>query len=227
MIKSAKGEERKEEIENKDSGLSTNVMIMGEPGTGKSTSMINLDPKSSFLIQTLNKSLPFPKKKGGLGDTKFVSDKFDEIGNKLLEISNDKKEIKTIIIDDFQYMMCNEFIQRSSEKGYDKFNEIARKTWDVLYKSTQLRDDLVIVFLTHSEEDEGRTKAMTVGKMMDKFIKLEGMFTIVLESARTKDGYFFLTQNNGRNTAKSPMGMFKDELIKNDLNTVIEAIRNY
>lgn len=211
------------------------MLIIGESGTGKSCSLRNLPSEESFLIQIITKPLPFPKWKTKFhleneqGPTNlFVCDNATMIKKALKQISTQREEIKNIIVDDFQYLMANEYMKRSSETGFAKFTEIASNAWGVINYCNELRDDLNVVFLSHSEETEtGRVKCKTIGKMLDQTITMEGLFTMVLQTV-VKDGqYYFLTQNNGYNTVKSPMGLFSDNLIENDLNMVLSELYKY
>ena len=145
--------------------------------------------------------------------------------------------IKTLVVDDWQYMSSFEYFDRANEKGYDKFTQIATNLAQVAKYPKDLRDDLCIFFLTHSEESTDvnghrRVKAKTVGKMIDNALTLEGLFSMVLfgKVRKNDDGtldYGFETQTNGENTCKSPMGMFEDQFIPNDLQYVKEHIEEY
>jgi len=215
--------------------MSNPTLIIGESGTGKSCSLRNMKSESTFLIQIITKPLPFPKWKkvfhleNDAGPANlFVSDNATFIIKALKKISSDRPEITTIIIDDFQYLMANEYMKRAMEAGFTKFTQIASNAWSVINTCNELRDDLNIVFFSHSEEtDAGKVKCKTIGKMLDQTITLEGLFTMVLQTV-VKDGqYYFLTHNNGNNTVKSPMGLFQDTLIENDLNTVLSQVQEY
>lgn len=202
--------------------MSIASLILGQSGTGKSTALRDMDPAQTLLIQTIKKPLPFRGKgwahrsaenKGG---NIFVTDKSDEI------ISIMRKTLrKVIVLDDFQYMLANEFMRRSEERGFDKFTEIGRHAWDVLSVAGTLADDVRVYVLSHTEEDaSGNTKIKTIGKMLDEKITCEGMFTIVLRTDVTDGEYTFTTRNNGRDTVKSPMGLFENDRIPNDLAAV-------
>jgi hypothetical protein len=212
--------------------MSTSCLIVGESGTGKSTSIRTLDPKETFLIRVIDKPLPFRKAKDqytqGDGGNMIVTDDAKKILAMLQKISEKGAHIKTVVIDDFQYVMANEFMRRSSETGYTKFTEIGVNAWNIFMAANKLRSDLVIIFLSHSEvNDSGITKFKTIGKMLDEKITVEGLFTIVLQSVLRDGEYMFLTKNNGHNTVKSPMEMFENDLIENDLNSVQQRIRSY
>lgn len=213
--------------------MGTGVVIMGNSGTGKSTSGRNLDPKKCLWIQVIKKRLPFSAK-GWItwdGATKTGSvactDSAKSICAAIERAKQNGKEI--VIIDDFQYLMANEFMKRSQEKGYEKFTEIARHSWDVMQSVLNVDDDIRVYILTHTQTDEygQNAKMKTIGKMLDEKVVLEGMLTIVLKSIRNDDGYYFRTQNDGTDTVKSPIGMFKSELIDNDLAVIDAQICEY
>lgn len=211
------------------------IMILGESGTGKSTSIESLEPKETFIIQVVDKPLPFKefKKKYPLRDkenpkgNRFISDRA-EIIKKILESLNKEKSIKNIIIDDAQYIMANEFMRRAKEKGFEKFTEIGQNFYTLIDTANNLREDLNVIFLQHIETtDAGKVKAKTIGKLLDDKIGLEGRFTIVLATEVEDGNYYFRTQNNGYDTVKSPRGMFEDLRIANDLNLVIKKTNEY
>lgn len=218
--------------------MSNVIFILGESGTGKTASMRNIKHKENFLIQSIKKPLPFKTKKESYipvqkkGDFTigniFCSDNSMRIHSLLQEISDNRNDIKTICIDDFQYLMSNEYMRRCKENGWDKFTDIGKSCWDLLSLAMGLRDDLNIYILSHTEKNEdGSLKIKTIGKMLDEKITLEGMVTMVLYTIINDNNYLFQTQNNGRNTAKSPMGMFKEILIENDLKFVNESINDF
>ena len=165
-----------------------------------------------------------------------LSDKAWALIDALNEL-NDIESVKTIVVDDWQYMSSFEYFDRAQEKGYDKFTQIASNLAMVAKLPKDLRDDLTVFFLTHSEDSTDingnrKVKAKTIGKMIDNALTLEGLFSIVLFGRAKKnddDGldYGFETQNNGENTCKSPMGMFEDFFIPNDLQYVKECIQKY
>lgn len=194
------------------------VLILGESGTGKSASMRNLDPNRYELINVAGKPLPF--KGGNIGEN---TDSYRKI--KHIMKDTDKN---IIVIDDAQYLMANEFMRRATERGYDKFTEIAQNFWELIQSIIALPAETIVYVMAHVERDQnGNEKIKTIGRMLDEKITVEGMFTIVLKTY-VKDGkYGFLTQNSGRDTVKTPMGMFNSMEIDNDLNLVDLEIRDY
>jgi len=207
------------------------TLILGESGSGKSTSTRNLDPKSTFILNVLDKPLPFRgyKSKYNIESKNYhASDDYRSILNYILAINERRPEINVLILDDFQYLMANEFMGRSSERGFDKFTEIAAHAWQIIMALTETRADLRCFVLTHSDLDaQGKSKIKTIGKMLDDKIALEGMFTVILHSMVVDDQYKFLTQNDGSHMAKSPMTMFNEKLIDNDLVSVIRQMSEY
>ena len=196
------------------------VLILGQSGTGKSYSMKNFNEDEICLISVQKALLPFRKK---FTET-VVTDKYSEI---IKAMESTKK--KVIVIDDTQYLMCNEFMRRATEKGFDKFTEIAQNFWSlVVQEINSLPDDTIVYLLCHTSTDEnGVEKMKTIGKLVDEKITPEGLFTIVLKTAVSDGNYAFVTQNNGKDTVKSPEGMFSTYAINNDLKYVDEKIRNY
>lgn len=206
--------------------MSIATFILGESGTGKSTSLRNLDPSKTLLIQAVRKPLPF-KAKGWKVRASLKSE-----GNiiqtddpSLIEKLMRQSPHDVVVLDDFQYVMANEFMRRTDERGFDKFTEIGRHAWDILKAASELADHRRVYILAHTDTDpNGRVKVKTIGKMLDEKITLEGMVTIVLRT-QVRDGqYTFATQNNGNDTSKSPMGMFADQFIPNDLAEVDRTI---
>ena len=196
------------------------VLILGQSGTGKSYSMKNFNEEEICLISVQKSLLPFRKK---FTET-VVTDKYTEIIKAMK--ATDKK---VIVIDDTQYLMCNEFMRRATEKGFDKFTEIAQNFWSlVVQEVNNLPADTIVYLLCHIATDEnGVEKMKTIGKLVDEKITPEGLFTIVLKTAVSDGNYAFVTQNNGKDTVKSPEGMFTTYAINNDLKYVDEKIRNY
>ena len=214
--------------------MSTPVLIIGKSGTGKSRSIVNLDPVSTFVISAIPKDLPFrgwKKKYTPLTKTTgnwLCTDDYTATEKAMKYIDKELPKIKVLVIDDFQYFMADEFMRRAHEKGYDKFTEIGEHAWNLIWNLRMLRGDLVCFLLAHSDQNDlGETKCKTIGKLLDEKICVEGMFSIVLNTLVDNGQYFFQTQNNGANTTKSPEGMFATERIPNDLSIVVSAINKY
>lgn len=221
------------------------ILIVADSGAGKSTSIENLDPMETFVVNVANKPLPFkgwktkykPWSKENPSGNLYYGQTFSQIEACLAYVNSKRPEIKTIVIDDFQYMSAFEYFDRADEKGYDKFTQMAAHLARIARMPKDLRDDLTVVFMMHAEESvdmEGkrRVKAKTIGKMIDNSLTLEGLFSIVLfgKVKKDKDGnvrYVFETTNNGENTCKSPKGMFDAFEIPNDLALVKQAVTEF
>jgi len=213
--------------------MSTATIIMAPSGHGKSASLRNLDPEKTILIQTIRKPLPFMAKdwKNWDGATKTgsiaVTDSAKNICAAIDRASANGKEI--VVIDDFIYCLTNEFMRRSKEKSFEKFNDIGRAAWDVMTAAMNAPDNVRVYILSHIQTDEyGQyAKIKTVGKMIDEKIVLEGMVTTVLRAVKQDKKYLFQTQSDGTDTVKSPMGLFDSEFIDNDLKLVDDRICEY
>lgn len=195
------------------------VLVIGRSGAGKSTSLRNFDVEEIGVFEVANKRLPFPKKLNVLQNATY-----EQI---VKSLSNPK--LKTYVIDDSQYLMAFPTLNRAKEKGFDKFTEIAQNFWQLIqFILTKVPDDVIVYFLHHLElTDNGEKKAKTCGKMIDNVLTLEGLFTIVLFAEKDNENYYFITQSDGSTTAKTPMGMFEDLKIDNDLKAVDMRIREY
>lgn len=195
------------------------ILILGESGTGKSTSLRNFKSNEIKLIKTVSKNLPF---KGRFDDC-VISDQALTI---VAEIK--KATEKIIVIDDAQYIMSNEYFRRVKENGWDKFADIGSNFYKVLHAADDLPDDVFVYILSHLQKDEtGTEKIKTIGKMLDEKLTIEGLCTVVLKTTVVDGVYSFQTQNSGHDTCKSPIGMFNNFLIDNDLKMVDSIIREY
>lgn len=222
------------------------IAIVGESGTGKSTSLRNLNPEETFIISTTGKPLPFRawKKKyipikiegKNVSGNYYVSSKWDQILKILQIVDKMMPQIKQVIIDDFQYVLSYEFVDRATEVGYTKFSELAQHAMEILRYSEKMREDCKMIFLTHSENvgDNVNPKFVikTVGKLLSEKVTLEGLFTYIFftkvsEGDSGRMEYKLITNNDGTCVAKTSFGMFEDLEIGNDLNEIIHVIDAY
>ena len=193
-------------------------MLYGQSGTGKSTSLRNFQMEDVSVINVSGKPMPFRRK------LPIVStDDYKKIIGGLRTIKT-----PSIVIDDATYLMVNAFMRNAKVQGYQKYTDMAYDFNSLIDAAQKLPDDKIVYFIGHSNQaDDGREQFKTIGKMLDNYVTLEGKFTIVLKTV-VKDGqYYFSTQNNGMDTVKSPMGMFYEPLIVNDLKMVDDTIREY
>jgi hypothetical protein len=210
--------------------MSTAVLILGKSGTGKSASLRELTAADTLLIQVVRKPLPFKAtgwsyfhKTDRPDGNIIVSDHWETI---LKAMRGTRR--KVIVIDDFQYVLANEYMRRTDEKGYDKFTDIGRHAWELITAASDLAPDVRVYILAHTDtNDAGETKMKTIGKMLDEKITPEGLFTIVLRTTVMDGHYQFTTKNNGQDSVKSPMGLFENDKIPNNLADVDAAICGY
>lgn len=197
------------------------VLILGESGSGKSTSLRNFEENEVKVLNVASKPLPFRKQLPVVNHAGYKAI-FAELRNA------EQSGVKKFVIDDSQYLMCFEMFAKCKETGYTKFTDTAKHFYDLIQlviNSTP--NDCIVYFLHHTEQGEnGKTKAKTSGKMLDSQLTLEGLFSIVLMSYTDGQTYKFITQSDGTTTVKSPMEMFNRE-IDNDLKFVDNTIREY
>ena len=202
------------------------MMILGKSGSGKTVSIQNLDPKHTVICQVEKLRLPIK--------TKFPMTlkpaTYSNIMALFKECNEGKRpDIKTIVIDDSQYLIVNEFFDKAAEKGYDKFTSIALNFRNLIHwVNIGLPENVTVYFLHHTQLDDfGNVKAKTIGKMLDEKLTVEGCFDIVLMTERNQDGWWFRTHGAANDPVKTPVGMFSDDLIPNDLAIVDKAVREY
>lgn len=192
------------------------TLIIGESGTGKSTSIRNLT--GAGIINVYGKPLPFKS------NLKTVT--MDDCQKIIDTIQKAKSDI--LVIDDFQGLLVTQFMGRAKENGYQKYTDMALGYYNVIRAAQALPDNKRVYFLSHIERDgNGNEKVKTIGKLLDEKITVEGLFTIVLKTVVMDNKYYFATHNSGSDTVKSPMQMFNDDLIPNDIAYVDGAICEY
>ena len=196
------------------------VIIYGKSGTGKSRSLKNFADDEIFLVNTINKRLPFP----GKFKYTFTGPNMDTIERGLKTMP-----CKTAVIDDFGYQQTLRFMEGHGKGNQFKmYNTIADQTFNVIQIIKSLPEDVIVYLIMHEEtNDLGDVKLKTIGKLLDQKVCLEGMVTVCLRAMKAgTDRYFFRTQSDGSDISKSPEGMFDLE-IENDLKMVNDRIREY
>ena len=211
------------------------IGIMGESGSGKTTSMRNLDPKTTFYIDCDKKGLSWKGWKKTYSTDKKNYYKTDLIGTvaTLLDKINTQdnmKHIKVVVVDTLNALMVADEVRRMKEKGFDKWQDLAQCIWQLIDQAMELRDDLTIIFVCHSQtqkEDDGYTftRIKTSGKKLDKLC-IETKLTTVLHAVCEGGEYKFKVHSDN-STAKTPMGAFEDDEIENDIVKVLDALKEY
>lgn len=201
--------------------MANKVLILGNSGTGKSASMRNFDESEILVINCAGKKLPFKN------HFETITPEFETLADDVLTAMKNTKK-KVIVVDDAQYIMSFPYMRRIHENGWDKWNDIQGDFFNIIQACDTMPEDVNVYFLSHIQTDEnGNEKIKTMGKMLDEKITIEGLFTTVLKTIVQDGKYFFSTQNSGRDTVKSPIGMFDAYAIENDLKYVDTKIRNY
>ena len=196
------------------------VMIFGESGSGKSTSLRNFKAGEVSVINVSKKPMPFKNN----GITMVNTNDYQQITGLLLHGKN-----KSVVIDDATYLLVNEFMRTAKVAGFQKFTDMAVNFYKLIQLVIdKLPPEKIVYFLGHIDRDaNGNERFKTIGKLLDEKVTLEGLFTIVLKTEVTNRHYQFVTQTNGTDTVKSPMGMFEELRIDNDLQFVDKKIREF
>lgn len=211
------------------------IGIMGASGSGKTTSMRKLDPKSTFYIDCDRKGLSW---KGWKTQFQFekgnymATDNIGTVSQILAKIDKDEKQkgIKVVVIDTLNGLMVADEMRRMKEKGYDKWQDLAQCVWELIDSLYLLRDDLTVIILCHSQtqkDEDGYiwTKIKTSGKKLDK-LEIETKLSTVLY-ATNKDGKYIFETHANNSTTKTPLGAFEEDEIENDITKVLEALKDY
>lgn len=219
--------------------MSKLIAIVGDTGNGKSHSIQYLNPDETYIINVAGKELPFKgSSKLYNRERKNYKDVSDilEVSRLIKTLAETAPQIKNILIEDGNYLMAFDLVNKATEVGYTKFSVLAQKVINMVQDAKKYRDDLNIVYFSHQEEveDSGEIttyKMKTAGKMIDNQVKLEGLFTVVLyaitESKGEKTEFSFITNRYKKYPAKSPQGMFADIKIPNNLQLVIDTVKEY
>ena len=209
------------------------ICIAGESGSGKTTSLRNLSPDTTYIIDADKKGLSWRgwrKQYNAERKNYYACDEPRKVGATMLGVSKTRQEIKTIVVDTIGSIMVADEMRRSKEKGYDKWVDLAQCMWDIVDMAYLLRDDLTIVFIAHTQTDRDDsgylfTRIKTSGKKLDK-ICLESKFTTVLIAKCVEGKYIFETHANN-STAKTQIGLYDEPTIENDIKKVIDDLEKF
>lgn len=200
------------------------VLIIGKSGSGKSASLRNFKPGEVGIVNVLGKPLPFRNKLQAV-----QTDDYKKVYAAITKAKTD-----CIVIDDSGYLMTNQFMRGHSSTGagnaiFTFYNDLGDQFWRLVrYVVENLPPQRVVYFMMHEDKNDfGDVKPKTIGKMLDEKVCVEGMFTIVLRSMLMNGKHVFRTQTDGMDVCKTPIGLFDNEEIDNDLKMVDTAIRKY
>ena len=198
------------------------ICLAGLSNSGKSTSLKYLDPAETFIISCTGNW--------------YVCNDYIKIEKMLEVVSSTRSDIKVIVIDDINYCLSNEIMQNALVKGYEKFTLQAKNYYDLISKAHDLREDLTVVIISHIINDgtdiEPSWKLYSSGKMLDKTVNLDGLFSYIIYAERTVGDdeevhYHFRTRTNGNDTCRSVEGCFQDKLIEPNMKLVIDTINKF
>lgn len=193
------------------------VLVLGESGSGKSTSLRNFEPDEVGILNVMGKPLPFRKKMQVLNKAGY-----NQVLNAL-----QKNSLRCYVVDDAGYLMQNENFKRIKESGFGKFSEMALHFQQLIDAATSTDEDTIVYVMMHYDLDaNGRAKPRTIGKLLDEKFCIEGACPIVLQSTILDGRHVFVSKGDGYNAAKAPMDMLPD-VMENDLAAVDDAIRDY
>ncbi len=211
------------------------IGIMGESGSGKTTSMRDLDPATTFYIDCDKKGLSWKGWKNSYQFEKYNYMATDQISTVIqlldkIDKQENMKHIKVAVIDTLNGLMVADEVRRMKDKGYDKWVDLAQCVWELLDGLYLLRDDLTVIVVCHSQtqkEDDGYTftRIKTSGKKLDK-LNVESKLTTVLH-ATVKDGQYLFQTHANNSTCKTPLGAFQEDEIPNNIVDVLKALEEY
>jgi len=194
------------------------VLLIGQSGSGKSTSLRNFTKDEIAVVNVLGKPLPFK--------TDIKAPKLDDYASILKAIAGTKK--KTIVIDDANYLITNEFMSKSSVKGFDKYNEMGNNFFNLINGIKNIEGGKTVYLIMHEDTDEnGNVKPKTIGKLLDDKVNIQGMFTVCIRSMFDNGNYIFRLKTNGQDCVKTPFGMFENDTMENDLKEFDKVVREY
>ncbi len=207
------------------------LLVIAPSGFGKTTSLRNLDPEETMVIQCVKKRLPFPAKgwKKWDKETKTGSYLQTRDFNVIKAMLSRCEEVgkKVVVIDDFVYALAGRVMDDIDTKGFDKWSELADEFYRLIEHVDSLNEDMIFILMSHSEIEDGFVKMKTAGKLIDNLLTPAGMFNVVLGMSKNESGHNFITNGTSLDPFKSPMGMFKDKQIPNDMKVVIDTIREF
>lgn len=208
------------------------ILVLGDSGTGKTTSLRKFDPVKTLLIQSTAKRLPFRSSDWTVASREnpngsiVVTDDYDRIHKIFKYAPTQGKNV--IIVDDSNYLMQNEEMRRCEQTGYQKFTQMAKNYWQLIDHAQKLAGDTRIYFLMHTQTDvNGIVTPKTTGKLLDEKIVISGLYTIVLRCHAQDGRHYFTTRTSGNDPVKTPLEMFDAHEIDNDLQLVDETIQQF
>lgn len=210
--------------------MSKAIMILGTSGSGKTTSLEKLDPKTTFYIDADGKGLSWKgwrKQYNKENKNYFRCDAPEQIFSLMQQIDEKQKQIKYLVIDTLNGCMVADEMRRAKEKAYDKWMDLAQSVYNIVDYANKMRDDLTVILVGHTQtSDDGFTCMLTNGRKLNK-ICLESKMTTVLLSRINENGEYVFETRAKNSTAKTPRGAFDTDEIPNDITIVLDALKDF
>lgn len=210
--------------------MSKAIMIIGTSGSGKTTSLEKLDPKTTFYIDADGKGLSWKgwrKQYNKENKNYFQCDAPEQIFSLMQTINDKQKQIKYLVIDTLNGCMVADEMRRAKEKAYDKWMDLAQSVYNIVDYSNKMRDDLTVILIGHTQtSDDGFTCMLTNGRKLNKICLESKMTTVLLAKINDNGEYVFETRARN-STAKTPRGAFDVDEIPNDITLVIDALKDF
>lgn len=210
------------------------IGIIGESGSGKTTSCRNLDPVTTYYIDCDKKGLSWKgwRDQYNLQNKNYYATNVPTLVLEILKKVNEDpdRRIKTVVIDTINGVMVAEEMRNAKVQGYGKWTDLAQYVWEIFEYALSMKDDITVIILAHSitdTDDNGIvfTHIRTNGRKLEKIV-LESKLTTVL-LADCKDGEYIFHTRPDRSTVKTPIGAFDQDEIPNDIVEVIKALEEY
>lgn len=214
--------------------MATVIGIMGDSGSGKTTSLRNLDPSSTFIIDTDGKGLSWRGWKRDYNEENknyCRTDDQNRVMAYLASINSGAPHIKVVVVDTLNGIMVADEGRRRAEKGFDKWSDLAWAVWDIVNYALTMRDDITVILTAHVQTDRDdsgfvHSRIKTSGRKLDK-LQIETKLQALLFAKRNADGEYVFEVHSYNSTAKTPLGLYEDETIPNDAARVVDDLSAY
>ena len=214
--------------------MATVIGIMGDSGSGKTTSLRNLDPSSTYIIDTDGKGLSWRGWKRDYNEENknyCRTDDQNRVMAYLASINSGAPHIKVVVVDTLNGIMVADEGRRRAEKGFDKWSDLAWAVWDIVNYALTMRDDITVILTAHAQTDRDdsgfvHSRIKTSGRKLDK-LQIETKLQTLLFAKRNADGEYVFEVHSNNSTAKTPLGLYDDETIPNDAARVVDDLSAY
>jgi hypothetical protein len=213
--------------------MAQNILILGNSGAGKTTSLRNLNPAETLIINSDKKSLSWrgwKKKYNAENKNYIVCSDAHKIQGYLRHVNEKMPNIKVVVIDTLNGIMLDMEMAERKANTFDQWRDLATSIYGICDMIGTLRDDLTVICTAHAQTemtDGGYmfTHMKTSGRKLEKIV-VESKFTTVL-IAKANEGKYVFEVHAKNSTAKTPLGLFEEDEIENDIAVVLQKLREY